>query len=624
MNRRMYMGKAKKGTLSRLLKLVFKKNGFILLLVVFLMATATFANVGAMYTVQNVLAEAVRLAEEYTISGVADFLPLIKIITLMGSLYLINIIFNYIYQRIMISVGQNTLVYIRKMIFEHMMGLPIQYFDQNKHGDVMSRFTNDVDATRQLISQSLPQLIMSILTIIGYLTAMFITSYILSLVTLLFTLVIFLIVRVVAKKSQNYFKRQQESVGKLNGFIEEMIEGQKVVKVYRHEKVAIDEFSVLNDELYENAKNATRRSGMLIPLTVNLGYLGFAIYAFFGAYLVGLGLLAATALAGYMLLTRNFTGPLNQISQQINFVQMALAGSSRIFEVLDKEPEVNEGKVTLVRAKYDESGLLVATNEDTNIWGWKIPGEPELTLLKGDVRFNNVNFGYIDNKLVLKDISLFAKPGQKIAFVGATGAGKTTITNLINRFYDIQEGQIIYDGIDIKDIDKNSLRNSLGMVLQDTHLFERSVKENIRYGKLTATDEEVYESAKLANAHEFIMKLPEGYDTVLTADGTNLSQGQRQLIAIARAAISNPPVLILDEATSSIDTYTERLIQEGMDKLMEGRTVFVIAHRLSTIKNSKAIILLENGEIVERGKHHELIAQSGLYYQLYTGAFELE
>ncbi len=619
-----YMGKAKKGTLRRLLKLVFSLNKFTLALVFVLMVSSTFANIGAITRIQLIIEESVKIYESYRDFNVADFTEVIKLIGQMIGLYVIHIVFIYTYLRIMVNVGQGTLVKIRKDLFEHMVGLPLQYFDSNKHGDLMSRFTNDVDATRQLISQSLPQLVVSFTSIIGYFIAMVITSWQLTIITLVFTAILFTIVRFISRRSIKYFKNQQESIGKVNGFIEEMIEGQKVVKIFRHEDVAVEEFTELNEELYNNARQATMRSGMLIPITINLGYLSLAISSISGAYFVTLGLLKISQLIGYTQYVRQFTGPLNQVSQQINFVQSALAGASRIFDVLDRDVEVDEGSVRLIRAKYNDFGELEEASEYTGIWAWAKPNEESLTLLNGDVRFNNVNFGYVEDKLVLKDISLFAKPGQKIAFVGATGAGKTTITNLINRFYDVNDGEITYDGIDVRDIEKSSLRNSLGMVLQDTHLFEKTVRENIRYGRLNATDEEVVEAAKLASAHDFIMKLPEGYNTVLTNDGTNLSQGQRQLIAIARVAISNPPVLILDEATSSIDTYTEKLIQEGMDKLMHNRTVFVIAHRLSTIKNSKAIILLDNGNIVERGNHEELIRQNGMYYQLYTGVFELE
>lgn len=610
--------KSKKGTFMRLLSLVFRENKLKLILVILFMIIATFSNVGAMSTIQNVLDKALEMLE----TGSTDFTAITTLILIMVGLYSANIIFGYCHLRIMTSVGQDSLLYIRENLFTHMMGLPLKYFDTNKHGDIMSRYTNDVDATRQMISQSLPQLTTSILLMIGYLTAMFLTSWILSIFTLIFSALLILITRIISKRTRKYFIAQQKNVGALNGYIEEMIEGQKVIKVFKHENEAIADFSKLNRQVTDAARISSARSGMLIPITVNMGYLSFAIAAVLGGLLVFNNMLTVPALVAYLLFTRQFTGPVNQMGQQLNSVQMALAGASRIFDVMDLEKEIDQGHVTLVHTTYDENNQLIETKDKTNQWAWK--DNDKLTPLTGDVIFQHVNFGYDDSRLILKDISLFAKPGQKIAFVGSTGAGKTTITNLINRFYEIESGTITFDGINIKDIKKDSLRKSLGIVLQDTHLFQTTVRENIRYGKLDATDNEVIEAAKLANAHEFILKLPRGYDTIITDDGANLSQGQRQLLSIARAAISNPPVLILDEATSSIDTYTERLIQEGMDKLMEGRTVFVIAHRLSTIKNSKAIIILEEGKIIERGNHEYLIDLKGVYYRLFTGDFELE
>lgn len=610
--------KPKKGTLSRLLKMIFKQHSYKIIIVVLFMIIATFANVGAMSTVQKILEEAISMVENSS----SDFSVITNLILTMVLLYGLNIVFGYCHLRIMTGVGQESLLYIRENLFTHMMDLPIKYFDTNKHGDIMSRYTNDVDATRQMISQSLPQLVTSILMMLGYLTAMLLTSWLLSIFTLIFSGLLILITRVISKNTRKYFIAQQKNIGELNGYIEEMIEGQKVVKVFRHEEEAIKDFGKLNRNVADAARISISRSGMLIPLTVNMGYLSFAIAALLGGLLVLNGGLTVPGLVMYLLFTRQFTGPVNQMGQQLNFVQMALAGASRIFNVLDQEKEVDNGDVTLVNVKYDMNNVLVETEEKSNLWAWKDHGK--LIQLKGDVRLENVNFGYDENKLILKDVSLFAEPGQKIAFVGATGAGKTTITNLINRFYEINSGKITFDGIELTRIKKDSLRKSLGIVLQDTHLFNTTVRENIRYGKLDATDNEVIEAAKLANAHEFILKLPKGYDTIITDDGDNLSQGQRQLLSIARAAISNPPVLILDEATSSIDTYTEKLIQDGMDKLMEGRTVFVIAHRLSTIKNSEAIIILEDGRIIERGDHDYLINQKGVYYQLFTGVFELE
>ena len=610
--------KAPKGSLKRLIQYVFQFHMKKIILVLVCMVLATVTNIGATYTIQYVISD----ARKMVIEGSTDFSNIIKYITLMVGLYLASIFLTYTYLRIMLVVGQDTLYKLRKDLFTKMMKLPLKYFDSHQHGDLMSRFTNDVDATRQMISQSLPQLIISALTIVGYITAMFLTSWILSLVALSVMALIFFIMGKIASKSRKFFINQQKSLGKVNGFIEEMIEGQKVVKVFRHEDKAIDDFEVINEELYQNAKNASIRTGMMIPITINLGYFNYALIATLGAFLITQNMLAISALIGFLLFARNLTGPSNQISQQANFVNMALSGANRIFDILNELDEVDEGKVVLTNAEYVKN-KLVATDNKTNIWAWMYP-DGTLVKLQGDVVFNHVDFGYVDDKLVLKDVSLFAKPGQKIAFVGATGAGKTTITNLINRFYDVQKGSITYDGIDVKDIEKNSLRRSLGIVLQDTNLFTDSVLENIRYGRLDATDEEVFKAARLANADDFIKKLPEGYNTVLTDNGANLSQGQRQLLSIARAAVANPPVLILDEATSSIDTHTEKLVQEGMDSIMEGRTVFVIAHRLSTIKNSKAIIVLEHGEIIERGNHNDLLDQKGKYYQLYTGAFELE
>lgn len=607
-----------KGTFSRLLGMVFKRHKFKIVLVIIFMLISTFSNAGAMASIQNVLDEAIKMVE----TGSTDFSGVAKLIMTMIILYGITIVFRYSHLRIMTDVGQDSLLHIRESLFTHMMSLPIQYFDTNKHGDVMSRYTNDVDATRQMISQSLPQLLTSVLMMISYMIAMILTSWLLSIFTILFSSLLILITRLISRGTRKYFIAQQANIGQLNGYIEEMIEGQKVVKVFRHEKEAIKGFSELNRKVADTARISMSRSGMLIPLTVNMGYLSFSIAAILGGILVLNGHMTVPALVTYLLFTRLFTGPTNQMGQQLNFVQMALAGASRIFAVLDMEKEVDNGDVTLVNVEYDEDGKLVETTKKTNIWAWK--DKDKLIKLEGEVILTNVDFGYSSDRLILKDVSLYAKPGQKIALVGSTGAGKTTITNLINRFYEINSGSITFDGIELKRIKKDSLRRSLGIVLQDTHLFNTTVRENIRYGKLDATDEEVIAAAKLANAHEFILKLPKGYDTIITDDGDNLSQGQRQLLSIARAAISNPPVLILDEATSSIDTYTEKLIQDGMDKLMEGRTVFVIAHRLSTIKNSDAIIILEDGRIIERGDHDELIEQKGVYYQLFTGVFELE
>ena len=607
----------KSTTFVRLMKLVFVRNKLPLILVLIFMVVSTIANVSGLNTLQNVMDEALRMYEV----GSTDFSGIIKLLGMMVLFYVINISFTFAHLRLMVHVSQNSLVHLRTSLFDHMMDLPLKYFDSNKHGDIMSRFTNDVDATRQMVSQSLPQLTVSFMLMSGYFIAMLAISWVLGLFTLVFAIILIGITRIISKRTRKYFNAQQKNTGLLNGYIEEMIEGQKVVKVFRHEQEAIEGFGMLNEKVKDSARISMTRSGMLIPISINLGFLGFALTAIFGGMLVLNGYLSVSGLVLYLIFTRQFMGPVNQMSQQLNFVQMALAGASRVFEVMDLEKEIDDGYVTLTYAKYEHKEL-VESDEPTDIWAWNNKGK--LTRLKGDVRLDHVDFGYSSDKLVLKDISVFAKPGQKIAFVGSTGAGKTTITNLINRFYEINNGTITFDGIDIKDIQKSSLRRSLGIVLQDTHLFQTTVRENIRYGKLDATDKDVVVAAKLANAHEFILKLPNGYDTIITDDGANLSQGQRQLLSIARAAISNPPVLILDEATSSIDTYTEKLIQDGMDRLMTGRTVFVIAHRLSTIKNSKAIILLEGGNIIERGSHNELIDLKGTYYELFTGSFELE
>lgn len=610
--------KPKKGTFIRLMKYVFKLHKFKLLLVILLMILSTVTNVGATYFIQKV----VKVAVEMVNTKSTDFTQIISIITLMIILYLTSIVFTYLYLRIMVTVGQDTLFKIRNDLFKHMMTLPLKFYDTNSHGDLMSRFTNDVDATRQMISQSLPNLITTSLMIVGYLAIMIITSPLLSILSLVMTVVLITTNRKISKSSHKYFFNQQKSLGEVNGFIEEMIEGQKVVKVFRQEDKVISRFEKINEELYQNGTKSAKRMGMVIPITINMGYLTYAITALVGSYLISKEYMTIDQLVGYMLYTRNFISPINQFSQQLNFVNLALAGASRIFDIFDQVSEANEGKIKLVNVKK-ENNTLIEVKENTNMWAWKKEDNTLVELL-GDVRFENVTFSYNENKEILHNISLYAKPGQKIAFVGATGAGKTTITNLINRFYEIQKGVITYDGINIKDINKDDLRKSLGMVLQDTSLFEKTIMENIRYGKLDASDEEVIEACKVANAHDFIMKLPDGYNTLITDNGTNLSQGQRQLLSIARAVLSNPPVLILDEATSSIDTYTEKLIQNAMDELMKNRTVFVIAHRLSTIRNSKAIMVLENGNIIERGNHADLIGLRGRYYQLYTGLFELE
>lgn len=546
----------------------------------------------------------------------------------MGVVALVGIFAGYLYNRLMINITQGTLKTIRDQLYEHMEKLPIKYFDNNTHGNLMSRYTNDTEALRQTLSQSIPSLISSAITVVGVFILMLVYSWILTLLVVGMLIIMLLVVKFFGGRSSRFFVSQQQAIGKLNGYAEEMLHGQKVVKVFSYEERAKQRFDEVNHNLYVNANKANSYANMLMPIMVNLGYLSYALVAVVGGFLIAkTPLLSIGTLSSFLLLTRSFTMPINQMSNQINFIAMSIAGAERIFDVLDEPVEEDQGSVVLVKAKLDQKGQLVevADNDPQGIWHWKKPNadKPEYIELKGDVRFFDVDFSYDGKKPVLKNVNLYAKPGQKIAFVGSTGAGKTTITNLINRFYDIQKGKITYDGIDIKDIKKSSLRRSLGVVLQDTHLFTGTVKDNIRYGKLDATDDEIQKAAKLANADFFINHLPEGFDTVLTADGANLSQGQRQLLSIARAAVADPPVLILDEATSSIDTRTEKIIQQGMDKLMEGRTVFVIAHRLSTIRNAQAIIVLEQGEIIERGDHEELIDQQGRYYQLYTGALEL-
>ena len=558
-----------------------------------------------------------------------NFSGLYRAMTVMACIFLAGVIASFVYNRLMVSIGQGVLKRVRDEMFEHMQTLPIRFFDENTNGSIMSRYTNDTDTLRQMINQSIPQVLMSFITIIVTFISMLILSPLLTVLAVLMIGVLILVSRIVGGNSGRYFVRQQIDLADVTGFVEERMNGQRVIKVFNHERKSEEEFDKLNESLFESASKAHTYASVMGPIIGNIGNIQFVLTAVLGGILSvnNIGGITIGVIASYLQFTKSFTQPFMQVAQQFNSIIMALAGAERIFALIDEKPEVDDGYVILVNAKKDTDGNITECSERTGIWAWKHPhrsdGSVTYTELKGDVRFKDMSFGYDGEHMILHDLSLYAKPGQKLAFVGSTGAGKTTITNLINRFYDVQEGEILYDGINVNLIKKDDLRHSLGIVLQDTHLFTGTIMENIRYGKLDATDEEVYAAARLSYADQFIQRLPDGYDTMLTGDGEELSQGQRQLLSIARAAVADPPVLILDEATSSIDTRTESIVQSGMDNLMKGRTVFVIAHRLSTIRNSDAIIVLEHGRIIERGDHEDLIKQKGTYYQLYTGKLEL-
>lgn len=612
-------------TFGRLMSYIFRQK-YSLYLVVLLVMVSSGSGVAGTYMLKPIVAQ-LETALKGGDAGIC-LSNISMLLALLSGIYLLGAAAQYIYSRIMLNVSHRTLNLLRKELFEHLQDLPVGFFDRHTHGELMSRFTNDVDTVREAVSQGVVQTITSLITVIGTFVMMAVLSPVLLCLVLAMLVLMLFTVKVIGKKSAGYFRRQQQAAGAVNGYAEEHIEGQKVVKVFCRESITKETFGKINEEMRKAAADAHTYASVLMPIMGNFSYLCYAATATAGAALIikGITSLDIASLVSFLQYTRQFSQPVTQVSQQFNNILAALAGAERIFAILDEKSEDDEGSVSLVNAAVNEDGAIAECSGYTGAWAWKRPcagGSFTYTLMRGDVRFHNVTFSYDGNTDVLSDVSLFAKPGEKIALVGATGAGKTTVTNLINRFYDIGDGKITYDGIDIKKIKKDSLRFSLVTVLQDTHLFTGTVEENIRYGKLDASHEEIVAAAKLANAHAFITRLPDGYNTVLTGDGGNLSQGQRQLLSIARAAVANPPVLILDEATSSIDTRTEKLVEKGMDKLMEGRTVFVIAHRLSTVRNAKAILVLENGEITERGGHAELLAQKGKYYQFYTGSLEI-
>ena len=600
-----------KATFKKLMHYVGRYKGALVVVAICLIASSA-GSVASSYMLKPLL-------NDYILPG--DFPGLFRMLLVMGGLFALSAICSFAYARIMVHVAQRTVAAIRQDLFDHLQALPVRYYDQHQSGDLMSRFTNDIDTVSEMLNSSFASIISNVLTFLGTVLMMIILNPLLTLITFGFLALMGVVVKVIGGRSRVNFQRQQTALGAVNGYIEEMIEGQKVVKVFNHEKKAIDQFTALNGAYRDAATAAQAYAGMMMPAMGNLSKINYAVTCCVGGLLAIGGVFDIGSLGAYLLYVKQVSQPVGQISQQVNTLLAAAAGAERIFAVMDAQPETDAGKTVIVRVERN-GDTLTETSRRTGHWAWKRP-DGQLIPLRGDVRFDHVTFSYDGEKTVLHDVSLFAKPGQKIAFVGSTGAGKTTITNLINRFYDIQEGVITYDGIDVKDIAKESLRRSLGMVLQDTHLFTGTIADNIRYGKLDATDEEIRAAAKLANADAFIRHLPQGYDTVITGDGAGLSQGERQLLAIARAAVSDPPVLILDEATSSIDTRTETLIERGMDSLMEGRTVFVIAHRLSTVRNAQAILVLENGQIIERGDHAQLLAEKGRYYQLYTGQAKL-